>query len=124
VDDVLDGDARREVARGDGHRAGRRYADDELGLELVCTGAGTSVLTVDGRPLSLRGIAPYETPGARRRTTKAARPRWNRLVRLLERFVDAHVTIVDDGERTYVVSDPDPVTWYSVVYLESNPDEG
>jgi hypothetical protein len=43
---------------GDGPQLGKRYADDELGLELLCTRAGAGALTVDGRPLLLKGAKP------------------------------------------------------------------
>jgi hypothetical protein len=43
---------------GDGPQLGKRYADDDLGLELLCTRAGTGALTVDGRPLLLKGAKP------------------------------------------------------------------
>jgi hypothetical protein len=43
---------------GDGPLLGKRYADDDLGLELLCTRAGTGALTVDGRPLLLKGAKP------------------------------------------------------------------
>jgi hypothetical protein len=34
---------------------GKRYADPESGLEVLCTRAGEGVLAVDGRPLGLVG---------------------------------------------------------------------
>lgn len=37
---------------------GKRYADEELGLELLCTRAGDGALTVDGRPLPQKGAKP------------------------------------------------------------------
>ena len=43
---------------GDGPLLGKRYADDDLGLELLCTRAGKGALTVDGRPLLLKGAKP------------------------------------------------------------------
>jgi hypothetical protein len=43
---------------GDGPLLGKRYADDDLGLELLCTLAGTGALTVDGRPLLMKGAKP------------------------------------------------------------------
>jgi hypothetical protein len=33
---------------------GKRYADEELGIEVLCTSAGPGQLTVDGRPLGLK----------------------------------------------------------------------
>jgi hypothetical protein len=43
---------------GDGPLLGKRYADDDLGLELLCTRAGTGALTVEGRPLLVKGAKP------------------------------------------------------------------
>jgi hypothetical protein len=43
---------------GDGPQLDKRYADDDLGLELLCTKAGTGALTVDGRPLLVKGAKP------------------------------------------------------------------
>jgi hypothetical protein len=43
---------------GDGPLLGKRYADEELGLELLCTRAGTGALTVDGRALAIKGAKP------------------------------------------------------------------
>ncbi len=45
-------------ASGEGPKLGKRYADDELGLELLCTRAGEGALTVDGRPLLEKGAKP------------------------------------------------------------------
>jgi hypothetical protein len=43
---------------GDGPLLGKRYADEELGLELLCTKSGTGALTVGGQPLALKGAKP------------------------------------------------------------------
>jgi hypothetical protein len=43
---------------GEGPLLGKRYADDELGLELLCTRAGAGALTLDGRPLLVKGAKP------------------------------------------------------------------
>ena len=43
---------------GEGPLLGKRYADEELGLELLCTKAGKGALTVDGRPLAVKGAKP------------------------------------------------------------------
>lgn len=47
-----------DASLGDGPLLGKRYADDDLGLELLCTRAGTGALTVDGRPLLVKGAKP------------------------------------------------------------------
>ena len=41
---------------GEGPLLGKRY--DELGLELLGTRAGTGALTLDGRPLLVKGAKP------------------------------------------------------------------
>ena len=43
---------------GDAALLGKRYADEELGLELLCTRGGAGALTVDGRVLPLKGAKP------------------------------------------------------------------
>ena len=52
------GGASLDPSLGDGPQLGKRYADDEIGLEVLCTRAGTGALTVDGRPLLLKGAKP------------------------------------------------------------------
>lgn len=42
----------------DGSLLGKRYAHEELGLELLCTKAGQGTLAVNGVPLSLKGPKP------------------------------------------------------------------
>lgn len=61
---LLDDDKRADGAPvldpslGEGPLLGKRYADDDLGLELLCTRAGTGALTVGGRPLLVKGAKP------------------------------------------------------------------
>jgi hypothetical protein len=43
---------------GEGVLLGKRYSDEDLGLELLCTKAGQGSLTVDGRPLLVQGAKP------------------------------------------------------------------
>jgi hypothetical protein len=43
---------------GEGPLLGKRYADEELGLELLCSKAGAGELTVDGQPLLVKGAKP------------------------------------------------------------------
>ena len=43
---------------GDAALMGKRYADEELGLEVLCTRSGSGALTVDGNVLSLKGAKP------------------------------------------------------------------
>ena len=47
-----------DASLGEGPALGKRYADDERGLELLCSRAGTGALTVDGQPLLLKGAKP------------------------------------------------------------------
>lgn len=42
----------------DGVLLGKRYTDEETGLELLCTKPGPGELAVDGRPLLLKGAKP------------------------------------------------------------------
>ena len=60
---VLDGEdkasgAALDASLGDPVALGKRYVDEELGLELLCTKNGSGALTVDGRPLLLKGAKP------------------------------------------------------------------
>ena len=57
-DGESDAAATLDASLGDGPLLGKRYADDDLGLELLCTRAGTGALTVDGRLLQLKGAKP------------------------------------------------------------------
>lgn len=47
-----------DASLGDGPAIGKRYAHEELGLELLCSRAGTGALTVDGELLALKGAKP------------------------------------------------------------------
>ncbi|MGI8491826.1 MAG: hypothetical protein ACR2KC_02405 [Acidimicrobiales bacterium] len=44
--------------RSGGTQLGKRYADEEVGVELLCTKAGAGTLSVDGRELSLKQAKP------------------------------------------------------------------
>ena len=43
---------------GEGTAIGKRYADEELGLELLCSRAGAGSLTLNGEPLLVKGAKP------------------------------------------------------------------
>jgi hypothetical protein len=43
---------------GEGAQMGKRYSDEELGLELLCSRPGGGALTVDSHPLELKGAKP------------------------------------------------------------------
>jgi hypothetical protein len=47
-----------DVTTGAGPMIGKRYADDDLGIELLCTRAGEGTLAVDGRPLPIKAAKP------------------------------------------------------------------
>ncbi len=47
-----------DPARMDGSQLGKRYADDGVGLELLCTKAGQGTLAVNGIPLPLKSAKP------------------------------------------------------------------
>jgi hypothetical protein len=53
-----DGSAALDASLGDGPLLGKRYADEDLGLELLCSRAGDGALTVDGRILEMKGAKP------------------------------------------------------------------
>ncbi|MEU6352701.1 hypothetical protein ABZ896_25805 [Streptomyces sp. NPDC047072] len=42
----------------DGTLLGKRYANEDFGVELLCTKAGDGTLAVNGVPLSLKGPKP------------------------------------------------------------------
>ncbi|MFC9555217.1 hypothetical protein ACFTWF_30760 [Rhodococcus sp. NPDC056960] len=42
----------------DGTLVGKRYEDQDTGLEVLCVKAGVGSLTVDGRPLTLKSSKP------------------------------------------------------------------
>src|SRR5215218_2242473 len=47
-----------DPAQLDGTQIGKRYADEELGLELLCTKPGKGTLAVNGTPVPLRDAKP------------------------------------------------------------------
>jgi len=47
-----------DPALSGGTLIGKRYADEELGLELLCTKGGEGTLTCNGTPLELKGAKP------------------------------------------------------------------
>jgi hypothetical protein len=47
-----------DTSLGDGAAIGKRYAHEELGLELLCSRAGAGALTVDGEVLPQKGAKP------------------------------------------------------------------
>src|SRR5437899_898775 len=44
--------------RAEGTLLGKRYADEELGIELLCTKAGEGSLAVNGALLAVKGAKP------------------------------------------------------------------
>ncbi|MFF3567541.1 hypothetical protein [Nocardia jiangxiensis] len=47
-----------DPAQQDGTQLGKRYADEELGVELLCTKAGQGTLALNGAPLPLKNAKP------------------------------------------------------------------
>lgn len=47
-----------DASLGDAALLGKRYADEELGLELLCSKAGEGALTLNGEALPLKGAKP------------------------------------------------------------------
>jgi hypothetical protein len=47
-----------EAGFDQGTQLGKRYADEELGLEVLCTKAGEGSLSVGDTPLEVRGAKP------------------------------------------------------------------
>lgn len=52
------GDKLPMSSTGDGTLLGKRYADEELGLELLCTKGGEGSLSIGDRPLLVKGATP------------------------------------------------------------------
>lgn len=58
---ALDDESPREemaADAGEGTALGKRYVDDDLGVELLCTKAGEGSLSIDGTALVLKGAKP------------------------------------------------------------------
>ncbi len=43
---------------GDGALVGKRYSDEESGLEVLCAKPGPGTLAVDGREITIKGAKP------------------------------------------------------------------
>jgi len=57
TDDATDG-GDIDPAHAEGTLMGKRYADDDLGLEVLCTKPGAGSLTADGKPLPQKEAKP------------------------------------------------------------------
>ncbi len=60
---LVDVDAPRELGGHPGETEGgtllgKRYTDEETGIELLCTKAGPGTLACDGRDLTIKGAKP------------------------------------------------------------------
>jgi hypothetical protein len=53
-----DGATTLDPSLAEGPLLGKRYAEEDLGLELLCTRPGEGALTVDGNMLVLKGAKP------------------------------------------------------------------
>jgi hypothetical protein len=58
VDDERVATGEVDASLGEAAQLGKRYADEELGLELLCSKPGAGALTVDGRVLPMKGAKP------------------------------------------------------------------
>jgi len=56
------GGAPASDAASESTQLGKRYVDDEAGVELLCTKAGGGPLTCDGRPMGIK--APKALPAS------------------------------------------------------------
>jgi hypothetical protein len=52
------GEGELDPSLSEGTLIGKRYADEELGLELLCTRGGAGTLTCNGVALGLKGAKP------------------------------------------------------------------
>lgn len=52
------GDRLPVTGEGDGTLLGKRYAEEDLGLELLCTQGGAGALTLGQQPLLVKGAKP------------------------------------------------------------------
>ena len=50
--------AELDPALAEGTQLGKRYADDAVGIELLCTKAGKGTITLNGGPLGLKQAKP------------------------------------------------------------------
>ena len=55
------GGAELNPLHSDGTQIGKRYADEEIGLELLCTKAGQGSLAIGEQPLLLKAAKPLPT---------------------------------------------------------------
>ena len=56
--DKPSGEADASAPSPEGTLLGKRYADEDLGLELLCTKGGPSALAVNGSPLEIKQAKP------------------------------------------------------------------
>jgi hypothetical protein len=47
-----------DAEHAEGTLLGKRYTDDDSGIELLAVKAGDGSLSIDGRPLTLKGVKP------------------------------------------------------------------
>jgi len=58
LDDEREPSGAVDQSLGEAAQMGKRYANEELGLELLCSRAGEGALTVDGHVLPMKGAKP------------------------------------------------------------------
>lgn len=57
-EDASAGTEALDATRAEGTVLGKRYTDDESGVELLAVKAGEGSLSVDGRMMTLKGVKP------------------------------------------------------------------
>lgn len=58
LDDPRQSDGSAVAGEDGGTLIGKRYVDDEAGIEVLCSKAGAGPLAVDGRALTIKGAKP------------------------------------------------------------------
>ena len=58
AEDATLGSETLDGAQAEGTLLGKRYTDEDSGIELLAVKAGNGSLSVDGRPLTLKGVKP------------------------------------------------------------------
>jgi hypothetical protein len=58
TDDGQPGSGELDPSLSEGTLIGKRYADEDLGLELLCTRGGAGTLTCNGVALAIKGAKP------------------------------------------------------------------
>jgi hypothetical protein len=54
----IEGKSAIDPALAGGTQLGKRYADESSGIEVLCSKSGEGTLTLDGKPLEVKGAKP------------------------------------------------------------------